>query len=210
MNNSNEEVSTHKFIVGYLHVNNPNSREFMIRKMSLSNLIDIWRTINPNCRQYTFNKKQTRNYTRARLDNFLAIENSTKIIGNVQIGLVCSMSDHRPIHLHMSFSKVPKGKGFWRMRNELLTYIDFIHGCNEVIKNTLVQYSGQLRLDRMTFEPTNEQYASKKFYISFLLLHDVILLEVRTFVMKNKAMKRRKSKEKTLRKNYNKLRMNMR
>ena len=60
----------------------------------------------------------------------------------------------------------------------------------------MAQYSGQLRLDRKTSEPTNEQYASAKFDISFSLLHDVILLEVRSFVMKYEAMKRKKSREK--------------
>ena len=176
-----------------------------MRKIYLCNLVDIWRTRNPKCRQYTFNKKQAKIYARARLDYFLASENSTEIISNVQIGRVCSLSDHCPIHLHMSFSKVQKGKGFWRMRNELLTYLDFINGCNDVIKNTLLQYSGQLRLDRRTYEPTNEQYASAKFDIGFSLLHDVILLEVRAFVMKYEAIKKRKSKEKIMESEIDKL-----
>ena len=47
----------------------------------------------------------------------------------------------------------------------------------------------------MTSEPTNEQCASAKFDISFSLLHDIILLEVRFFVMKYETMKRKKSKE---------------
>ena len=83
------------------------------------------------------------------------------------------------------------------MRYELLTDLDFINGCNDVIKNTFLQYSGQLKFDRMTSEPTNEQYASAKFYIGFSLLHDVILLEVRAFVMKYEAMKKRRSKRKS-------------
>ena len=53
------------------------------------------------------------------------------------------------------------------MRNKLLIDLDFINGCNHVIKNTLVQYSGQLRNDRMTAQPTNEQFASAKFDIRF-------------------------------------------
>ena len=60
----------------------------------------------------------------------------------------------------------------------------------------MLQYSGQLRLDKMTIEPTNEQYASVSFNIGCSLLHDVILLEVRAYVMKYKAMKKRKAKEK--------------
>ena len=49
----------------------------------------------------------------------------------------------------------------------------------------------------MTSELTTEQYADANFYISNSLLHDVILLEVRAFVMKFEAAKQRKAKERT-------------
>ena len=84
---------------GYLHVNNPNTREFLTRQTNLSNLVDIWRIRNPNSRQFTFQKKQARNYTRARLDYFLVSENSSEYIKNVLIGRMCSLFDHQPIHL---------------------------------------------------------------------------------------------------------------
>ena len=61
----------------------------------------------------------------------------------------------------------------------------------------MVQYSGQLRSGRMNSEPTQEEYAEAEFDISNTLLHDVILLEVRVFVMKFQANKRRMEKEKT-------------
>ena len=64
----------------------------------------------------------------------LLSENPTKIISNIQLGCVCSLSDHSTIHLQLSFSKVQKGRGFWRMRNKLLTDLNFINGCNYVIK----------------------------------------------------------------------------
>ena len=42
---------------GYLHINNPNTRELLTRQANLSNLVDIWRLRNPNSRQFTFSKK---------------------------------------------------------------------------------------------------------------------------------------------------------
>ena len=60
----------------------------------------------------------------------------------------------------------------------------------------MLQCSGQLRVSRMTSEPTCEEYADAEFDIINTLLHDVILLEVRAFAMKYKAIKRRKEKEK--------------
>ena len=45
----------------------------------------------------------------------------------------------------------------------------------------------------MTCESTSHQYASAKFDIGFSLPHDVILMEVRSFVMKYETKKRRES-----------------
>ena len=78
------------------------------------------------------------------------------------------------------------------MRNELLTNLDLINGCNKVIKNTLIQYSGQLREQQMTQELSCEQFGSAKYDISYILLHDVLLMESRSFVMKYQAAKNRK------------------
>ena len=61
----------------------------------------------------------------------------------------------------------------------------------------MLQYSGQLRRSRMTSEPTPKEYADAEFDISNTILHNVILLEVRAFVMKYQAIKRRKEKEET-------------
>ena len=123
LDDKDEEIYDHKIITGdfnvalehdldtngYLHVNNPNTRELIKRQCKLSNLIDVWRLRNKDCKQFTFSKKQARNLTRARLDFFLVSENSTEYIQDVKIGRVCSLSDHRPIHLQMKFSKLRGG-----------------------------------------------------------------------------------------------------
>ena len=102
--------------LGYLHINNPSSRDYLTRTIDLCNLVNIWRLKIPNSRKYTFNKKQTNNYTRAQLDYFLMSKNTTEIISKVGMDRVSNLSDHRLIPLHMSFSRVQKGKGFWRFK----------------------------------------------------------------------------------------------
>ena len=62
--------------------------------------------------------------------------------------------------------------------------------------NTMLQYSGQLRTNRMNPELSREDFAEAEFDISKTLLHDVILMEVRSYVMKYQAGERRKEKEK--------------
>ena len=54
-----------KDTLGYLHINNPNSRQFIDRMKSLNMLTDAFRHKNPNLRKYKFRKGQARNYTKA-------------------------------------------------------------------------------------------------------------------------------------------------
>ena len=54
-----------------------------------------------------------------------------------------------------------------------------------------------MRCSRINSEPTREEYAEAEFDISKTPLHDVILLEVRAFVIMYQANKRRIEKEKT-------------
>ena len=109
--------------LGSLHVNNQNTRNFLKRMIPLSNMTDIWRKKYPQTRQYTFFKKQTNNFTRSRLDYFLMDENSTDLVKKVGMGKVCTLSDHMPIFLHISLTKVQKGRGFWRLNNLSLIHI---------------------------------------------------------------------------------------
>ena len=51
--------------LGYLHVNNPNTRLFIERMKSLNMLTDVFRHKHPELRCYTFTKRQTPSYTKA-------------------------------------------------------------------------------------------------------------------------------------------------
>ena len=50
---------------GHLHVNSPTMGCFMNKMKSLNMMTDVYRHKHPDLRQFSFNKKQTRNYTRA-------------------------------------------------------------------------------------------------------------------------------------------------
>ena len=45
---------------GYLHVNNPNSRQFLDKMIPLNMMTDVFRHKHPDLRKYTFHKKQTK------------------------------------------------------------------------------------------------------------------------------------------------------
>ena len=77
--------------------------------------------------------------------------------------------------------------GFWKFDNLLLKDTDFVMGYNRLIKSIMKQYSQQLwNLD----DPKYEDYPQARWDISPVLLHDVVLMEVRSYTMKYKALKK--------------------
>ena len=69
------------------------------------------------------------------------------------------------------------GRGLWRFDNMLLKDIDFVTGCNHLIKSVMKQYSQHLQ---NLEDQKDEDYLQAKWDISPILLHDVILMEVRS------------------------------
>ena len=142
-------------------------------------------------------KKQTNNFTRARLDYFLPNDNSTDLVKKVGIGRICSLFAHRPIYLHLSLSKVQKGRVFWRLNGDLLVDPQFIFGCNHVIRKTILSYSEQYKNCDITNYPPDNEISLATPEISYILLHDVILMNVRAYAMKYQAKLKREAIERS-------------
>ena len=101
--------------LGYLHVNNPNSRFFINKMKSLNMITDVFRHKHPDTQHFTFSKKQTRNHTKARLDYFLVNNDALDLVSKVGMGRENTLSDHCPIFLHFNLTKIKKGRCFWRL-----------------------------------------------------------------------------------------------
>ena len=172
-----------KDTLGYFHVNNPNTRLFMERMKSLNMLTDVFRQEHPDLRNFTFSKKQARNYTKARLDYFLISDDSLDLVTKVGIGGETTLSDHCPIYLHLTLSRVKKGRGFWWLNNDFLSEPDFIFGMNNVIEGVINQYAN----NEVTSSSPDQGPAPRPLLISNVLLHDVLLLESRSYTLKYAA-----------------------
>ena len=85
-------------------------------------------------------KKHTTNYIRVRLDYFLMNENSTDLVRKVEIGRICPLSYHKPIHLKLSLLKIQKVMGFWRLIGDLLVDPEFIFGWTSTFFRLLFCY----------------------------------------------------------------------
>ena len=123
-------------------------------------------------------------------------ESSTHLVKRVGIGKVCTLSDHRPIFLHITLCKTQRGRGFWRFNNDLLTDPTFIFGCNNVIKKTIFAYS-EYKHCRATEYPPDHEIPSIPSEISSTLLHDVILMECREYTLKYQAERKKEMSRKS-------------
>ena len=75
-----------KNTLGYLHVNNQTRRRFIDRTKSLNMMTDVYRHKHPDLRQFTFSKRQAKNYTKAHLDYFLINDDALDPVKKVEIG----------------------------------------------------------------------------------------------------------------------------
>merc|ERR1711895_332248 len=174
--------------LGYLHVNNPNSRFFINKMKSLNMITDVFRHKHPDAQRFTFSKKQTRNHTKARLDYFLVNNDALDLVSKVGMGRENTLSDHCPIFLHFNLTKIKKGRGFWRLNSDFLHEPEFIFGVNQLMGRVIEQYSDACS-EGTSQEP---EPTPRPLLISFSLLHDVILLESRGFALRYAADQKRR------------------
>ena len=176
-----------KDTLGYLHVNNPNTRLFIERMKSLNMLTDAFRHKHPDLRKFSFSKKQARN-TKAFLHFYLINDDSIDLVTKVGIGRETTLSDHSPIYLHLSFSRVKKGRGFWRLNNDFLNEPEFIFGMNNVMERVIEQYSN----NKSPNNSPDQNPTSRPLLIPHVLLHDILLIESRSYTLKYAANQKEK------------------
>ena len=115
----------------------PRSRLKIIEMMGNLNLVDIFRSLHPDKKSYTwrrFNSNQ-----QARLDYFLVSEDLVQEVK--EISSSCKYrSDHTPIIIDINRNAFKREKTFWKFNNRLLYDKDYISLVKEEIKRTKQQY----------------------------------------------------------------------
>jgi exonuclease III len=109
--------------------------------MDDTNLVDIWRILNPETRRYTWRMCKNNKLQQSRLDYFL-------ISGNLMYGVEeCEIknslySDHNPIQLRLTCPNVsPKGRGLWKLNVSLLKDKEYVKGINALLSKKIIQYN---------------------------------------------------------------------
>lgn len=92
-------------------------REELVNLMSRLNLVDVFREIFPNKREYTYFKPNSQ--TKSRIDNCLVTHNLYQWAREVGTK-PASFSDHNAVYIQLNIGQVEKGKGRWKMNKQVI------------------------------------------------------------------------------------------
>ena len=106
--------------------------------METNNIVDVWRTINPDRRRFTWHRGDKR----SRLDYLLTSEHLLNFIDDVDI-LPGIQSDHSLLNLSLKIdNKHEKGRAFWKFNSSLLHDPVSVDKIKNVIRETAQNYEG--------------------------------------------------------------------
>ena len=111
---------------------NTKSVEAVKKFMNEENLVDIWRKLNPEDRQYTWFRKRPE-IVMTRLDMFIISDRLSPLTVSSNI-LPSFMSDHCMIRLIIELENKGRGPGFWKLNTSLLENGDYILEINDIIE----------------------------------------------------------------------------
>ena len=125
--------------VNYLHVNNPRSRQTVLKFLDEDNFIDVWRVYYEQEKGFTWRR---RNPVRkqARLDFFLVSEALFPYITDASI-TTGFKSDHHGISLKFKINDNERGRGYWKFNNTLLKGKDYVRIVKDTIKEVKNTYT---------------------------------------------------------------------
>ena len=122
----------------YKHVNNPNAKKKVLSMINDLNLCDIYRSLHPTTRRYTWRRKNP--VKQSRLDFFLASNSILDIVKTCDVKL-SYRSNHSMIKLELILNSFISGKGIWKFNNSLLSSPDYLDLINKVINEEKLKYA---------------------------------------------------------------------
>ena len=182
---------------GYVTINNPRARDRVLDLCNEFSLIDIWREMNMENREFTWRKPN--GTKKARLDFFLISETlfpqvmESKIISGYR-------TDHSLVVITLGVNKTKKNRTFWKFNNSLLKDPNYVSTIKEVIKNTKTQYIDKNQNEQNDVEIENIPNSVIKFTINEQLFLETLLMEIRgkTIAYSTFKKKQQDNKEKQL------------
>lgn len=184
-------LNPEKDLHDYLNVNNPKAREQVLNLMIECNLIDVWREMNVEKKQYTWRKKNTNK--KSRLDFFLISESLFVDVQETNI-YTGYKTDHSLILLKFDFDKFKKGRSYWKFNNSLLKDPVYVREIKDIITETKNMYASDHQLNNSNANESPIQ--DLLLTIDDQLFYDVLLMEIRGKTISYASFKKKSNENK--------------
>ena len=174
----------------YLHDNNRNAKAQFVETMHKYGLVDVWRQLHPDERQFTWMKRTPLKY--GRLDMFIV---SDHILHNVTSCNIDSgyRTDHSIISISLKESDQRRGSYLWKFNESLLNDNHYLQLIKDSIFDVVKQYAIPVYLDEFLSESAN--YNEIQFTIDIGLFYETLLMMLRGETVKYAKQKAKKSRE---------------
>ena len=113
------------------------SQETVKDRAAQLELVDAWRTINPDSRKYTWRRRKPE--ILCRLDFFLVSQGLTCSVTSANISAGYK-TDRSLIDIKIALHSNLRGPGYWKLNTSFLTDIDYVTQIRDVIKKTHEEY----------------------------------------------------------------------
>ena len=114
--------------------NNDKSAEVINKYLEDTLCSDIWRCRNPEKRTYTYQRSKP-THRGSRLD-YIIVETSMEAwVSKVEI-IPGFRTDHSAVRIDMNPYEIKRGRGMWRLNNQILYETEYVQHINEVLKNS--------------------------------------------------------------------------
>ena len=183
-------VMNHEKDSNYLHDNNCNAKAQFISTMNKYDLVDIWRQLHPDERQFTWLKRNPLKY--GRLDMFIISEHLRNYITRCDVA-----AGYRTDHSIISFSlKEPdqeRGSYLWKFNESLLDDSIYLQVIKDSITETVMQYAVPIYTNDFLSDSAN--YNQIQFTIDIGLFYETLLMMLRGETVKYAKEKARKCRQ---------------
>ena len=122
----------------YVGLTNPKARDSLLKVMDTCSLVDIYRYSYPECRRYTWRRKNP--IKQARLDYFIISHTLLDAVSCVDIK-TGYRTDHSLITLSVCFSNFSRGPGSWKFNTSLLRDKEYLTLVKRWINDEKLKYA---------------------------------------------------------------------
>ena len=114
------------------------SSKYFLQLQSDIKICDLWRTVNPQRKAYTYIPPGDKNVG-SRIDYIMSTDALKKMISSVDI-ITAAVPDHKAVVATFKHSNTRRGKGYWKIDNSILNNKAYIVSIENIFHNTINEY----------------------------------------------------------------------